>query len=127
MWIRSSCGKELARGSELSLSALEQVTRCRYCGGRRVHRLVLAQKTLQERHPTLKLSIFDAYRPLEVQQYMVDYTFRDLSGGVDAEQARRHVKAMLRTSTELLWTLVLTAARRRPAREDIAAGASVLG
>lgn len=34
-----------------------------------------AQAQLQSVHPGWRLQIFDAYRPVEVQQYMVDYTF----------------------------------------------------
>ena len=34
-----------------------------------------AQQTLQEHHPAWKLFIFDAYRPVAVQQFMVDFTF----------------------------------------------------
>jgi len=37
--------------------------------------LIRSQATLQQEHPGWKISIFDAYRPVEVQQYMVDYTF----------------------------------------------------
>lgn len=34
-----------------------------------------AQQDLQQWQPGWKIQIFDAYRPVEVQQYMVDYTF----------------------------------------------------
>lgn len=37
--------------------------------------LVVAQKKLQELTPQWSLKIFDAYRPIVVQQFMVDYTF----------------------------------------------------
>ena len=53
-----------------------------------VYRLVMAQKSLLERHPSLTLSIFDAYRPLEVQNYMVEHSFQELSGGIASEQVR---------------------------------------
>ena len=39
-------------------------------------RVIQAQVRLQQLHPDWRLQIFDAYRPVEVQQYMVDYTFR---------------------------------------------------
>jgi zinc D-Ala-D-Ala dipeptidase len=39
-------------------------------------RVIQAQEKLQYLHPGWQLQIFDAYRPVEVQQYMVDYTFR---------------------------------------------------
>jgi D-alanyl-D-alanine dipeptidase len=41
-------------------------------------RLVYAQQFLQTLSPSWRIQIFDAYRPLAVQQYMVDYTFREL-------------------------------------------------
>ena len=40
--------------------------------------LVEAQKQLQLHHPNWRIQIFDAYRPLEVQQFMVDYTFAEV-------------------------------------------------
>jgi zinc D-Ala-D-Ala dipeptidase len=40
-------------------------------------RVIQAQERLQQLQPGWKLQIFDAYRPVEVQQYMVDYTFRE--------------------------------------------------
>ncbi|NJK39803.1 MAG: M15 family metallopeptidase [Oscillatoriales cyanobacterium RM1_1_9] len=43
-----------------------------------LERLVQAQAELQQNYPGWKISIFDAYRPVEVQQFMVDYTFQQL-------------------------------------------------
>jgi D-alanyl-D-alanine dipeptidase len=40
--------------------------------------LVTAQAKLQQQHPGLRLQIFDAYRPVTVQQFMVDYTFAEV-------------------------------------------------
>lgn len=40
--------------------------------------LILAQNSLKQQYPTWKLQIFDAYRPIAVQQFMVDYTFQQL-------------------------------------------------
>lgn len=40
-----------------------------------LQRLLQAQRSLQQIHPYWRIQIFDAYRPLAVQQYMVDYTF----------------------------------------------------
>ena len=37
-----------------------------------------AQKKLETQSPGWKIQIFDAYRPLAVQQFMVDYTFQAL-------------------------------------------------
>ena len=41
-------------------------------------RLQMAQDNLQQRQPGWRIQVFDAYRPIEVQQYMVDYTFHQL-------------------------------------------------
>jgi len=37
-----------------------------------------AQKELETKYPGWKIQIFDAYRPLVVQQFMMDYTFQAL-------------------------------------------------
>ncbi|NJR48472.1 MAG: M15 family metallopeptidase [Leptolyngbyaceae cyanobacterium CSU_1_3] len=42
-------------------------------------RLLVAQQTLQQTHPGWQIQIFDAYRPVAVQQFMVDYTFSQLA------------------------------------------------
>lgn len=39
--------------------------------------LILAQTKLQQNHPGWYIQIFDAYRPIAVQQFMVDYTFAE--------------------------------------------------
>lgn len=41
--------------------------------------LRLAQQHLQDRQPGWRLKVFDAYRPLAVQQFMVDHTFAELA------------------------------------------------
>ena len=43
-----------------------------------IEALEMAQFLLDKRHPGWKLKIHDAYRPLGVQQFMVDYTFESL-------------------------------------------------
>ncbi len=40
-----------------------------------VDALLQAQAQLQLKHPYWRIQIFDAYRPIAVQQFMVDYTF----------------------------------------------------
>jgi D-alanyl-D-alanine dipeptidase len=40
--------------------------------------LIAAQKELQERYSGWRIQIFDAYRPIAVQRFMVDHTFREL-------------------------------------------------
>ncbi|MBW4579672.1 MAG: D-alanyl-D-alanine dipeptidase [Tildeniella nuda ZEHNDER 1965/U140] len=42
-------------------------------------RLTEAQAHLQQQHPGWRLQVFDAYRPIAVQQYMVDYTFQKVA------------------------------------------------
>ncbi|MBW4660095.1 MAG: M15 family metallopeptidase [Drouetiella hepatica Uher 2000/2452] len=42
-----------------------------------LERLLQAQDELQQSCPGWRIQIFDAYRPLIVQQYMVDYTFAE--------------------------------------------------
>lgn len=41
-------------------------------------RLIHANQTLQQSRPGWRIQIFDAYRPVAVQQFMVDYTFAEL-------------------------------------------------
>ena len=40
--------------------------------------LIQAQAQLQQHHPSWRIQIFDAYRPVAVQQFMVDYTFAEV-------------------------------------------------
>jgi zinc D-Ala-D-Ala dipeptidase len=40
-----------------------------------VDKLIAAQNCLQQKYPSWKIEIFDAYRPVAVQQFMVDYSF----------------------------------------------------
>jgi len=42
-----------------------------------LERLLQAQAALQSIHPEWRIFIFDAYRPLAVQRYMVDYSFEE--------------------------------------------------
>ena len=39
--------------------------------------LIIAQTKLQENYPGWHILIFDAYRPITIQQFMVDYTFAE--------------------------------------------------
>ncbi|HIK28814.1 MAG: M15 family metallopeptidase [Oscillatoriaceae bacterium SKW80] len=41
--------------------------------------LIQAQKELQNLSPGIRIQIFDAYRPVAVQQFMVDYSFKELA------------------------------------------------
>lgn len=40
--------------------------------------LITAQNYLQQQHPNWRIQIFDAYRPVEVQQFMVEYSFAQI-------------------------------------------------
>jgi D-alanyl-D-alanine dipeptidase len=52
-----------------------------------LRRLIAAQLALQNEQPELMLQIFDAYRPIRVQQFMVDYTFAQLKGDRQLDNA----------------------------------------
>ncbi|OKH17074.1 M15 family metallopeptidase [[Limnothrix rosea] IAM M-220] len=45
-----------------------------------LRRLIAAQVCLQEKSADLSLQIFDAYRPIAVQEFMVNHTFAELKG-----------------------------------------------
>ena len=44
-----------------------------------LERLARAQVLLQQQQPAWRIQIFDAYRPVAVQQFMVDYTFHEIA------------------------------------------------
>ena len=48
-------------------------------------RLIEAQKYLSERNPYLQLALFDAWRPISVQKFMINYTIQETckSRGID--------------------------------------------
>ena len=48
--------------------------------------LLEAQFLLEKRHPRWKIRIYDAYRPVGVQQYMVNYTYDSLARKLEKEQ-----------------------------------------
>lgn len=54
-----------------------------------VQRLLQAQEALQARHPVWRLAIFDAWRPLAVQRFMVDHALAEACArqGVDVALA----------------------------------------
>jgi zinc D-Ala-D-Ala dipeptidase len=63
-----------------------------------VDRLIQVQEKLQHLHPGWQIHIFDAYRPVEVQQYMVDYTFQQTVVDRGLDLAR-----LLPAQTEQIW------------------------
>lgn len=53
-----------------------------------LEQLMAAQDYLQQDKPDWRIQIFDAYRPLAVQQFMVDYTLANLSRQQELEVER---------------------------------------
>ncbi len=66
-----------------------------------IDRLLLAQEYLQTQKPGWKLAIFDGYRPVIVQQYMVDFTFGELVKTKGWQQ-----ESLTPDQKEHLWELV---------------------
>ena len=66
-----------------------------------VDRLLLAQDYLQTLQPGWKLAIFDGYRPVAVQKFMVEHTFEEL---VQAKGWQRD--NLTSEQSESLWELV---------------------
>lgn len=66
-----------------------------------VEALIIAQTLLRRQQPTYQLIVFDGYRPVHVQQFMVDYTFRSFSGGknLSPEESTKIMEKVL-----LLWS-----------------------
>ncbi len=69
--------------------------------------LIQAQKRLEQKHPGWRIQIFDAYRPLAVQQFMVNYTFADLirQRGLKAEELSSQEKNKLWQKIYQLWAV----------------------
>lgn len=63
--------------------------------------LLNAQTHLEQRHPQWRIQIFDAYRPIPVQRFMVDYTFQDL-----AQQQHLDIDRLSPQATQDLWEQV---------------------
>ncbi len=70
-----------------------------------VTQLLQAQMHLQRQRPGWQLQIFDAYRPIPVQQFMVDYTFEQLAQaeGLDPAQVSDEVRSRLQTKVIEFW------------------------
>lgn len=63
--------------------------------------LTLAQANLQKHHPGWRIQIFDAYRPVEVQQFMVDYTFAQL-----VQEQNLNLAELTETQKQKIWEQV---------------------
>jgi zinc D-Ala-D-Ala dipeptidase len=72
-----------------------------------VEALTQAQRSLQQSHPRWQLYIFDAYRPVSVQQFMVDYTFTTAlkERGLERSQLSSVAEASLWEEVYQLWAL----------------------
>ena len=66
-----------------------------------VARLLQAQQQLQAYCPGWRIQVFDAYRPIAVQQFMVDYTFVEL---VQAQGLQ--LQKLTDTQKQLIWEQV---------------------
>ncbi|MEM7760675.1 MAG: M15 family metallopeptidase [Cyanobacteria bacterium P01_A01_bin.40] len=51
-----------------------------------VNALLEAQFLIEKRHPHWKIKIYDAYRPVGVQQFMVNYTFNSLVQSLEIQE-----------------------------------------
>jgi zinc D-Ala-D-Ala dipeptidase len=72
-----------------------------------LERLILAAEYLHQLHPGWKILIFDAYRPVEVQQYMVDYTFSQTIAdrGLDPEQLTDAEREAIWQAVYRIWAI----------------------
>lgn len=70
-------------------------------------RLYDAQTHLQDHQPGWRIQIFDAYRPIAVQQYMVDYTFNELvtAQGLSPEELTPTQRQAFQAQVYQFWAL----------------------
>jgi len=70
-------------------------------------RLLQAQQQLQRTHPDWRIQIFDAYRPIAVQQFMVDYTFTQLvqEKGLNPKQLTAEQRAAIYELVLEFWAI----------------------
>ena len=70
-----------------------------------LERLLEARKYLQAQRPGWQLQVFDAYRPIAVQQFMVDYTFEQLarSEGLDTTTLGGAARSRLQAQVMQFW------------------------
>ena len=78
-----------------------------YLRKRVLEALIEAQSQLQQRHPGWRIKIFDAYRPVEIQQFMVDYTFTSVvqAQGLDLEQLSPQQRQDLWEQVHQIWAV----------------------
>ncbi|HTL90301.1 MAG TPA: M15 family metallopeptidase [Leptolyngbya sp.] len=70
-------------------------------------RLLQADSNLQKLRPGWKIQIFDAYRPVAVQQFMVDYALKDLvnAKGLELETLSRAQRAAFQEQVYQFWAM----------------------
>ncbi len=70
-------------------------------------RLLKSQNYLQSIHPEYQIAIFDAYRPIPVQKFMVDYSFAQLaqSRGLDLNNLTEEQRNSLMTEVNKFWAV----------------------
>ncbi|UFP96226.1 M15 family metallopeptidase [Gloeobacter morelensis] len=70
-----------------------------------VQRLLEAQRRLQVGDSDLRLIVFDAYRPIAVQQFMVDWTFADLvaRSGLNVERLTSKQRLAFNEQVHRFW------------------------
>lgn len=66
-----------------------------------VSALLVAQTQLQKQYPAWQILIFDAYRPVAVQQFMVDYTFEQV-----VQAAGLSIDSLSETQRQQVWEQV---------------------
>ena len=72
-----------------------------------LQKLIEAQTHLQSQQPDWRLQIFDAYRPIPVQQFMVDHTFAQLarSEGHDLASLDAKTRSQLQEKVLKFWAV----------------------
>ena len=70
-------------------------------------RLMAAQELLRQRKPNWGLKIFDAYRPNQVQEYMVRYTRNQVAAerGIDPDSASDEQLASIMSEVYKVWAM----------------------
>lgn len=66
-----------------------------------IHALIEAQAQLQQQHPRWRLQIFDAYRPVPVQEFMVNHTFAQI-----LQQQKIQPKTLSDEQRQIIWQQV---------------------
>ncbi|MGD1864307.1 MAG: M15 family metallopeptidase [Phormidesmis sp.] len=70
-------------------------------------KLLQAQTALQAQYPGWQLQIFDAYRPIAVQQFMVDHTFAQLAAekGIAVETMSEDMRSRIHSEVLKFWAI----------------------